>query len=167
LTSEKLSVRVGFQWTYEHRFTGAPIMNCLRKVCFRSACLCLFLAGTLFAQSGKKPALIRDTEAAEGKESTEAVQPKERDPMLADQNVGVGNFYFKKKNYDAAIQRYLLALEYQPDSTSAQEALARAYEKKGDTAKAIKAYQDFIEKNPGSPKAQEFKAKLTRLEKKS
>ena len=79
----------------------------------------------------KPPELIRDTDAAEGKADTEtAPTKKEHKPLLAEQNINIGNFYFKKRNYEAAIQRYLEAIEYQPDSVRAYEALTRAYEKK-------------------------------------
>jgi tetratricopeptide (TPR) repeat protein len=114
----------------------------------------------------KPPELIRDTGAAEDKADTEAATKKDRNPMLAEQNINIGNFYLKKRNYDAAIERYLEAIEYQPDSVRAYEALTRAYEKKGDTSKAITAYREFIEHNPNSPKSQEFRARLAKLEKK-
>jgi tetratricopeptide (TPR) repeat protein len=114
----------------------------------------------------KPPELIRDTDAAEGKADTEAAPKKEHNPMLAEQNIDIGNFYFKKRNYDAAIQRYLEAIEYQPDSVRAYEALTRAYEKKGDTEKAIAAYKEFIDYYPNSPKSPEFRIRLAKLEKK-
>jgi tetratricopeptide (TPR) repeat protein len=114
----------------------------------------------------KPPALIRDTDAAEGKADAEPTAKKEPNPILAEQNINIGNFYFKKRNYDAAIQRYLEAIEYQPDSVRAYEALTRAYEKKGDNEKAINAYKEFIEHNPDSPKSPEFRVRLAKLEKK-
>ena len=114
----------------------------------------------------KPPELIRDTDTAEGKADTEATTKKERNPILAEQNIDIGNFYFKRRNYDAAIQRYLEAIEYQPDSVRAYEALTRAYEKKGDNEKAITAYKEFIERNPDSPKSPEFRIRLAKLEKK-
>ncbi len=116
----------------------------------------------------QKPGLIRDTDAAEGKDEPEAVEPpKEYDPTMAKKIVKIGDFYLKRKNYAAAIQRYLEALQYQPNRTEAFEALGRAYEKQGDTAKAAEIYRDFINKNPDSPKTPEFRAKLAKLEKKS
>ncbi len=129
--------------------------------------LSLTLPALSQSQNSRKPELIRDTDAAEEKESVgDVTQPKEQNPLLAEQNVNIGDFYFKKKNYDAAIQRYLEAIEYQPNLIRAYEALARAYEKKGDPEKAINAYKDFIQKNPDSPKSAEFRTKLAKLEKK-
>ncbi len=129
----------------------------------------LFLCNVqpLGAQSAGKPKLIRDTDIAEGKESKEEyAAPKERNPMLAEANIEIGNFYFKRKNYTAAIQRYLDAIEYQSDSIKAHEALARAYEKDDQITKAIDTYREFIINNPGSPQIPEFRTKLNKLEKK-
>ncbi len=110
--------------------------------------------------------MIRDTEASEETaDAADAPAPKEPNPLLAEQNINIGNFYLKKKNYSAAIQRYLDALEYQPNSIAAHEALARAYEKSGEITKAIAAYKELIEKNPESPKISEFRSKLAKLEK--
>jgi tetratricopeptide (TPR) repeat protein len=143
----------------------------LKRVRILPLCLIwiLFSMFNLSAQNQtprKPPELIRDTDTAEGKADTEAPAKKEYNPLLAEQNVDIGNFYFKKRNYDAAIQRYLEAIEYQPDSVRAYEALTRAYEKKGDTKEAINAYKEFIEHNPDSPKSQEFRIRLAKLEKK-
>jgi len=118
------------------------------------------------SQNSRKPELIRDTDAAEAKDSTDVPKPKEPNPTLSEQNLAIGNFYFKNGNYAAAIQRYREALEYQPDSFKAYEAVGRAYEKNGEPAKAIDAYRDFIKKYPDSPKSSEFRARLAKLEKK-
>jgi outer membrane protein assembly factor BamD (BamD/ComL family) len=115
--------------------------------------------------SPQEPKLIIDTDVADGVEKTDAPVVKEPNPLLSEQNVKVGNFYFKKKNYAAAIQRYLEAIAYKPDSVRAYEALIRAYEKNSDPQKAISACKDFLEKNPDSPKAADFRAKIAKLEK--
>ncbi len=122
-----------------------------------------------FAQStsSRKPEIIRDTDLAEGKEYSDAAKPKELNPLLAEQNVSIGDFYLKKKNYKAAIERYLEAIEYQPNLAKAYAALARAYEENKEPAKAIIACKDFIEKYPDSPKSEEFRKKLAKLEKKT
>jgi tetratricopeptide (TPR) repeat protein len=121
-----------------------------------------------YGQSGssRKPELIIDTEAEEEPENTDVPKPKERNPALADENIGIGNYYFKEKNYLAAIRRYLSALEYQPDSVAAFDGLGRAYERHGDISKALALYRKFLDENPNSPKAPEFKAKIAKLTKK-
>jgi tetratricopeptide (TPR) repeat protein len=117
-------------------------------------------------QSQRRPALIRDTDVAEQKEEeTGAEIPKEYNPQLASQNLKVGNYYFRQKNYDAAIQRYLEAIGFQPGLADAYEALARTYEKNGSLSKAIQVFKEFIQKNPESPKVAEFREQAERLEK--
>jgi len=135
--------------------------------------ICLVLAlsalgGVAFCQtaSQKPPALIRDTAVAEGKADAETVIKKEYSPMRAAASLKVGDFYFKKKNYVAAIERYREALEYQPSLIDAHDALGRAYEKNGARDKALAVYRDFLQKFPESPKAAEFKSRCARLEKK-
>ena len=114
----------------------------------------------------QRPALIRDTDKAEGKEETDVPKEKEYNPLLAEQAVKIGDYYFKQKNFDAAIERYIEALQYQPERVDAYEALGKTFEKKGETLKAQEVYRDFIRKNPDSRKIPEFKARLAKLEKK-
>jgi len=113
----------------------------------------------------QRPALIRDTDKAEGKDEEEAAKEKPFNPLEAERCLKVGDYYFKRKNYDAAIQRYMEALEYQPNRFDAYEALGRAYEKQGAREKALRVYQDFLQKYPEAPRAKEFKEKATRLQK--
>jgi len=110
--------------------------------------------------------LIRDTAVAEAKDEPEPEKLKEHDPKLARDNLNVGNFYLKKKNYIAAIQRYLEALEYQPNLAEAHFALASAYEKNGEFTRAADVCRDFIRQYSDSPRAADFKSKLAKLEKK-
>ncbi len=148
-------------------FTGAPDMKRIEKLLICFVLLGFSLTALAVAQSGasRKPALIRDTGEEEEKESAQAPEPKGLNPALAEQNINIGNQYFKKRNYLAAIDRYLSALEYQPDSIPACEALGRAYEKNGDISKAVDLYTDFAMKNPNSPKASEFRTKAAKLQK--
>lgn len=114
----------------------------------------------------KPPELIRDTGVAEGKTDPETAKKKEYSPLKAEQNLKIGDYYYKQKNYIAAIGRYQEALEYQPNLIAAYESLGRAYEKNGDKDKALALYKDFLKNYPQSPKAADFKSKCARLEKK-
>ena len=131
-------------------------------VCFLQFCSPAFV---VFSQAPREPKLIRDTDVAEGVEKAEAVTAKEPNPKLAADNVTIGNYYLKMKNYAAAAQRFLEAIEYKSDLISAYDGLIRSYEKNGDISKAISACKTFLEKNPDSLKASEFRARLARLEK--
>jgi tetratricopeptide (TPR) repeat protein len=122
-------------------------------------------ASNVYSQAPREPKLIRDTDVAEGVEKADAAAPKEPNPKLAEQNVNIGNYYLKMKNYAAAAQRFLEAIEYKSDFIPAYDGLVRSYEKDGDIPKAIAACKTFLEKNPGSPKASDFRSRLAKLEK--
>src|SRR6266540_1228892 len=135
-----------------------------RNHCARNALrLAWFLLGLLLGSASahaqarpSRPALIRDTDKAEGKDEAESVKEKSYNPLEAERNYRIGDFYFKKKNYAAAIQRYLEAIDFQPNLIKAYEALGRAYEKSGKPERAKEVYLDYIRKNPASPKIPEF-----------
>jgi tetratricopeptide (TPR) repeat protein len=120
-------------------------------------------AAAIPPSAAQKPGLIRDTDVADGVETVPEI--KGPDPVLCEKNIKVGDFYYKKKNYVAAIRRYLDAIDYQTNSVRAYESLARAYEKNDEPQKAIAAYKQFIDNNPDSPNVPEFRAKLAKLEK--
>jgi tetratricopeptide (TPR) repeat protein len=152
----------------ERTVFGAILMKRLLILELSLAALLMYWMLPAFAQSHNSapPELIRDTDATEETTNADTAKPKEPDSALSDQNIVIGDFYFKRRNYPAAIRRYLEALEYGPNSIRAYEALARAYEKNGEPTKAINAYKDFIQKNPDSPKSAEFRSRLAKLEKK-
>jgi tetratricopeptide (TPR) repeat protein len=118
------------------------------------------------AQNSRRPVLKRDTDISEGKEEDKSPSVKEPNPTLSAQNISIGNQYLKSKNYAAAIDRYLEALEYDLKSVPAYEALAKAYEKNGDNAKAIQALKTLVENNPESAKAVKYRMRIAQLEKK-
>jgi tetratricopeptide (TPR) repeat protein len=150
---------------FSSRERRSPILR-LSRLVMAALVAILVSAPAVWSQARpNRPALIRDTDKAEGKDEA-ASKEKSYNPMEAEKSVKVGNFYFKKKNYAAAIQRYLEALEYQPSLIVAYEALARAYEKNGNNEKALQVYRDCIQKNPSSTKVSEFQSRISRLEKK-
>jgi tetratricopeptide (TPR) repeat protein len=135
----------------------------------------LTVAGFAQTPPQKPPALIRDTGVAEGKTKPEAAKEKEYNPLKADQNLKIGDFYFRQGNYIAAIGRYQDAIEFQPSLAAAYDALGRAYEKKADKDKtpeerkadldkALAVYRNFIKSYPASPKAAEFQSRCNRLQ---
>lgn len=118
------------------------------------------------------PSIIRDTDIAEGVEHPEP--PKERNPAEADKNIEVGNFYYKQKNYVGALGRYLVALEYQPDSASAYKAFKKAYNSLFKTLakspnsneriqQAVDFIQGYLRNSPDSARREEFQEKIRQL----
>ena len=116
------------------------------------------LALPAFSQT-KRPVLIRDTDKAEGKDEPEASKPKEYDPVLAEKSFSVGNFYYKQKNYDAAVDRYVEALEYAPGLTKVRDALERA------CGKALEQHRNYIRNNPKALDLDQHRDKVAKLEK--
>ncbi len=87
-------------------------------------------------------------------------------PHKAEKDIEVGEFYFKRKNYRAAEDRFREALEYKPGDAVATYRLAEALDALGQYPEAIKNYQEYL-KIPSNEKfAPEAKKALARLEKK-
>ncbi len=65
-------------------------------------------------------------------------------PMKAMKDIEVGDYYYKKESYQAAVSRYREALEYKPHDAEATFKLAEALNKTGDTAGAVENYQAYL-----------------------
>jgi tetratricopeptide (TPR) repeat protein len=85
------------------------------------------------------------------------------DPHKAAKDIEVGNFYFKRKNYRAAAERYKEALDYKPNDALANFRLAECQEKAGDTAGALTHYQEYLKILPYGPFAPDAQKALDRL----
>jgi len=86
-------------------------------------------------------------------------------PMKALKNIEVGDFYFKRKNYKAALERYKEALYYKDGDALASFRLAVCQEKLGDKADARKYYEQYLKILPEGPFAKDAHASLDRLAK--
>src|SRR5438105_3680858 len=84
-------------------------------------------------------------------------------PHKAEKDVEVGDYYFKRKNYRAALSRYREALIYKNDDAVATFRLAVCQEKLGDNDEARKAYEAYLKILPHGPFAGEAQQALTRL----
>jgi len=87
-------------------------------------------------------------------------------PMKAMKDVEVGDFYFKRENYSAAISRYREALEYKAHDAEATYKLAAALEKSGDLKGAMENYQDYLKILPKGPYAEKSQKGIERLKQK-
>jgi tetratricopeptide (TPR) repeat protein len=85
------------------------------------------------------------------------------DPHKAAKDVEVGDFYFKRKNYHAAIERYKDALVYKPNDAIAQFRLAESLEKTGNSQEAVPHYQEYLKILPHGPFAADAQRALDRL----
>jgi tetratricopeptide (TPR) repeat protein len=88
------------------------------------------------------------------------------DPHHAAKDVEVGDFYYKQRNYRAAVSRYREALLYKPNDAIATYRLADALEKSGDLPEAVQNYQAYLKILPYGPRAGEAHQALQRLKSK-
>jgi tetratricopeptide (TPR) repeat protein len=85
------------------------------------------------------------------------------DPHKAAKDVEVGDFYFKRKNYHAALERYKEALIYKPNDAVANFRLAECLEKTGNPSEALVHYQEYLKILPHGPLAPDAERALERL----
>ena len=88
-------------------------------------------------------------------------------PMKAMKDVEVGDFYYKRDNYNAAISRYREALEFKPHDAEATYKLAEALNKTGDFAGATENYEAYLKILPNGPYAKKSKEALAKLKEKT
>jgi len=84
-------------------------------------------------------------------------------PMKAMKAIEVGDFYYKREGYQAAVSRYREALEYKPHDAEATFKLAEALNKTGDTAGAVENYQAYLKILPNGPYAKKAHEALDKL----
>ena len=89
------------------------------------------------------------------------------DPLHAQRSLDVGKFYLNKGVYDAAIERFVDASNYQPTLAAPWKFLGEAYEKKREYAKAIQAYNKYLQILPHAADAAKIKKTISDLEEKS
>jgi tetratricopeptide (TPR) repeat protein len=87
------------------------------------------------------------------------------DPHKALKDVEVGDFYFKRKNYHAALERYKEALYYKDNDAVATFRLAQCQERLGQPEEALQNYHRYLKILPDGPFAGEAGKAITRLEK--
>ena len=110
-------------------------------------------------------AAVADLEEEEKTDGSDVQEFHPWNPMKALKDVEVGDFYFKRKNYKAALERYKEALFYKDNDAIASLRLAECQEKLGDKAEAKKYYEQYLKILPEGEFAKEAHAGLERLEK--
>jgi len=79
----------------------------------------------------------------------------------------VGTFYMKKGIYDAAIDRFAEAANYQPTLAMPWRLMGEAYEKKHEYAKAVESYKKYLKIFPHAEDAAKVKKRISELEEKA
>jgi tetratricopeptide (TPR) repeat protein len=109
-----------------------------------------------------------------GPTATQEEVPKEEDaelktteyafnPLQAEKEVTVGNYYFKKGSYRAAAMRFREATKWNPGYGEAWLRLGEAEEKQKDLKSAKEAFAKYLEISPDAKDAAEIRKKLEKI----
>ncbi|MFB3813297.1 MAG: tol-pal system YbgF family protein [Terriglobales bacterium] len=100
---------------------------------------------------------------APGRENDDRNELTPWDPHKAAKDVEVGEYYYKQKNYKAAISRFREALYWKPRDAVATFKLAQALEKSGELDEARTNYEDYLKILPDGEYAAQARKALERL----
>jgi tetratricopeptide (TPR) repeat protein len=85
-------------------------------------------------------------------------------PIQAQKDLKIGDFYAKKGNHRAAVARYLEATKWNPGFAEAYWKMARSRDKLDQPAQALEAYRRFAELEPDSKLIREARKRIAELE---
>jgi tetratricopeptide (TPR) repeat protein len=89
------------------------------------------------------------------------------DPHRAIKDLEVGDYYFKRKNYRGALDRYKDALVYKNNDAMANFRLGQTYEKIKQPDEAVAHYEAYLKILPNGPMSEEAQKAIDRLKAKS
>lgn len=105
----------------------------------------------------------------DGEDATEAPSDVQEfhpwDPHRAAKDVEVGDYYFKRRNYKGALERYKDALIYKENDAIATFRLAQTYEKLKEPDEALKQYETYLKILPHGTMAEDAQKSIERLKK--
>ncbi|HEV1994710.1 MAG TPA: hypothetical protein VGR03_10295 [Candidatus Acidoferrum sp.] len=85
------------------------------------------------------------------------------DPLRAEKDLEVGQYYMKKGDLDAAIDRFQDATVAKPGYAIPFRCLAEAQEKRGLKKQAIKSYQRYLDLYPHAEDGDKVRKKIDKL----
>ena len=85
------------------------------------------------------------------------------DPLRAEKDLEVGQYYMKKGDVDAAIDRFQDATVAKPEYAIPFRFLGEAQEKKGLKKQAIKSYQRYLDLYPHAEDGDKVRKKMDKL----
>ena len=89
------------------------------------------------------------------------------DPHKAAKDIEIGDYYFKRKNYRAAEDRYREALLYKQNDALATFQLAVCLDKMDRSNEAVREYENYLKILPNGPQAEKAQKAIERLKSKS
>jgi tetratricopeptide (TPR) repeat protein len=111
---------------------------------------------------GSAAAMARSAEE-ESVQNSDVQEFHQWNPMKALKDVEIGDYYFKRKNYRAAMDRYKGALFYKENDAVATFRLAVSQEKLQDKAGALSNYIAYLKILPHGPFADQARESIDRL----
>jgi tetratricopeptide (TPR) repeat protein len=85
------------------------------------------------------------------------------DPLRAEKDLEVGQYYMRKGDLDAAIDRFQDATTAKPGYAIPFRFLAEAQEKKGLKKQAVKSYQRYLDLYPHAEDGDKIRKKIDKL----
>ena len=124
-------------------------------------------ATTVFADDLKKerPPQPASTTEAVPPEEDESLSVKEYsfNPLQAQKELNIGNYYFKKGSFRGAALRFREATKWNPGFAEAWLRLGEAAEKQKDAKTAKEAYGKYLELSGDAKDAPEIRKRLEKL----
>jgi tetratricopeptide (TPR) repeat protein len=129
------------------------------------------LCGALWAQQPAPKSQSAQAPAKQQAEQKEQAPPEEDEelqpakeytfnPLQAEKELRIGNYYFKKGSYKAAVNRFQEATRWNANLAEAYVRLGDAEEKRKNRKGAREAYTKFLELAPEDKRADEIRKKL-------
>lgn len=108
------------------------------------------------------PAKAKGKQKPDSATTSAADQPK-WDPLRAEKDLEVGQYYMKKGDIDAAIDRFEDAIDAKPGYALPFRYLGEAQEKKGLKKPALKSYQRYLDLYPHAEDKGKIQKKIDKL----
>jgi Tfp pilus assembly protein PilF len=108
-------------------------------------------------------ACAQEQKPAEPPEEDEALVPKEYsfNPLQAQKELQVGNYYFKSGRYRAALGRFREAVKWNENYAEAYLRMSEVYDKLKDPAEARKALEKYLALEPNGKQAEHARKRLS------
>ncbi len=126
---------------------------------FAGVCAC---ADDLKKERPKAPQSTQE-EIPPEEDTSIAVKEYSFNPLQAEKELKIGNYYFRKGSYRAAAQRFREATKWNEGYADAWLRLGEAEEKLKDKPAAKEAYSKYVELAPESKNLPDIKKKLEKL----
>lgn len=99
-------------------------------------------------------------------EDEDIVAPPEYvfNPIQAQKDLKIGDFYAKRGNHRAAVGRYIEATKWNPGFAEAYWKLGRSRDKLKQPADALEAYRKYVELEPDGKLVRETRKRISELE---